>query len=67
MVKLRKQLPEFIKEIRIVDIANDDNDFDHQACGGTHLHNTSEIHGIEIFDLENKGKDRKRIYFKLKD
>ncbi|MEM4637858.1 MAG: alanyl-tRNA editing protein AlaXM [Candidatus Woesearchaeota archaeon] len=63
LVKLRKQLPENIKEIRIVDIG----DFDHQACGGTHLKNTSEIGTIEIYALENKGKERRRIYFKISD
>ncbi|MGV8150975.1 MAG: alanyl-tRNA editing protein AlaXM [Candidatus Woesearchaeota archaeon] len=62
LVKLRKQLSEEIKEIRIVDIG----DFDHQACGGTHLKNTGEIGEIEITSLENKGKDRRRIYFKIK-
>lgn len=63
LVKLRKQLSESIKEIRVVDIG----DFDHQACGGTHIKNTSEIGEIEIFNLENKGKDRRRIYFRIKD
>lgn len=62
LVKLRKQLPESIKEVRIVDIG----DFDHQACGGTHLRNTSEIGLIEITGLENKGKERRRIYFKIR-
>jgi misacylated tRNA(Ala) deacylase len=61
LVKLRKHLSEDIKEIRIVDIG----DFDHQACGGTHLKNTSEIGSIKIVNLENKGKDRRRIYFEL--
>lgn len=63
LVKLRMQLPESIREIRIVDIG----DFDHQACGGTHLKNTSEIGLIKIIALENKGKDRRRIYFQLVD
>lgn len=62
LVKLRKQLSESIKEIRIVDVG----DFDHQACGGTHLRNTAEIGLIEITDLENKGKERRRVYFKIK-
>ena len=62
LVKLRKQLPETIKDIRIVDIG----DFDHQACGGTHLKDTAEIGLIEITSLENKGKERRRIYFKIK-
>ena len=61
LVKLRKQLPESIQNIRVVDIG----DFDHQACGGTHLRNVSEIGKIEIYDLDNKGKERKRIYFRL--
>lgn len=62
LVKLRKQFPESITKIRIVDIG----DFDHQACGGTHVSSTSEIGEIEIYELENKGKDRRRIYFRLK-
>ncbi|HIH32535.1 TPA: alanyl-tRNA editing protein [Candidatus Woesearchaeota archaeon] len=62
LVKLRKQLPETISQIRIVDIG----DFDHQACNGTHVKDTGEIGLIEIFNLENKGKDRRRIYFRLK-
>lgn len=66
LVKLRMQLPEHIQDIRIVDICSDDFDFDHQACGGTHVSNTKEIGPIDIFELENKGKDRKRIYFSLK-
>jgi misacylated tRNA(Ala) deacylase len=63
LVKLRKQLPETITQIRIVDIEG----FDHQACGGTHLNNTSECGSIEIYDLENKGKERRRIYFRIRD
>jgi misacylated tRNA(Ala) deacylase len=61
LVKLRKILPESIQEIRIVEIEG----FDVQACGGTHIGNTSEIGKIKITNLENKGKDRKRIYFVL--
>ncbi len=61
LVKLRKAFPESITAIRIVDIG----DFDHQACGGTHLKNTREIGHIEIYELENKGKDRRRIYFRI--
>jgi misacylated tRNA(Ala) deacylase len=65
LVKLRKQLPETIQEIRVVDVASPEYDFDHQACGGTHLRNTSEIGRIEIYNLENKGKERRRIYFRI--
>ena len=65
LTKLRMQLPETITQFRIVDIFDSDADFDHQACGGTHIQNTQEIGSIKIFDLENKGRDRKRIYFRL--
>jgi len=63
LVRLQKGFPESIQEIRIVDIQG----FDVQACGGTHLHNTSEIKGIKIYDMENKGKGRKRVYFRILD
>jgi misacylated tRNA(Ala) deacylase len=62
LLKLRKAFDESIQEIRIVEIDN----FDIQACGGCHVHNTCEIGEVEIIDLENKGKDRRRIYFRIK-
>ncbi len=63
MVKLANVLPPEIKELRIVKIGN----IDEQADGGTHVKNTSEIGEIEFVKAENKGKDRRRVYFKLKD
>ena len=60
--KLAKAFDESITEIRIVEIGG----VDIQACGGCHVRNTSEIGSIEIFKLENKGKGRKRLYFRLK-
>ncbi|MCP3685639.1 MAG: alanyl-tRNA editing protein [bacterium] len=63
IVKLAMGLPESIKTIRVVDITN----FDKQACGGSHVKNTSEIKGIEIIGAENKGKSNRRIYFKLRE
>ena len=62
IVKLAKVLPPNIPELRIVSIG----DFDVQADGGTHINNTKECGQIEITDFENKGKDRKRVYFVLK-
>ncbi|MEM2121177.1 MAG: alanyl-tRNA editing protein AlaXM [Candidatus Woesearchaeota archaeon] len=62
LVKLQKMLPETIREVRIVKI----NDLDIQACGGTHVKNTSEIGSIELLSVENKGKNNRRIYFKIK-
>ena len=63
LVKLKKLLPETIKDIRVVTIEG----FDQQACAGAHIKNLSEIGQIEIINLENKGASRRRIYFKLKE
>jgi misacylated tRNA(Ala) deacylase len=60
--KLAKGFPDTIKVLRIVEIEN----FDQQACGGTHLKNTKEIGGIEITKTENKGANNRRLYFVLK-
>lgn len=50
-------------QVRVVSIVG----FDAQACGGTHLHNTSELGRLEIFKTENKGKINKRLYVRLLD
>lgn len=63
VLKLKNVLPPSIENIRIIDIAG----YDAQACGGTHVKNTSEIGTIEITKAENKGKNNRRVYFKLKD
>jgi misacylated tRNA(Ala) deacylase len=51
-----------IEEIRIVNIG----DFDIQADGGTHVNSTSEVGEIEFIKCDNKGKNNRRIYYKLK-
>jgi len=61
IVKLKMDLPE-MEEIRIIDIVG----FDAQACGGTHVRNTGEIGRIEVVKAENKGKNNRRIYFRLR-
>ncbi len=61
VVKLATVLPPQIATLRIVEIGN----VDIQADGGTHVKNSSEIGQIEITKLDNKGKDRRRIYFRL--
>ena len=60
IVKLKMDLPDR-EEIRVIDITG----YDSQACGGTHVKNTSEIGHIKIVKAENKGKNNRRIYFKL--
>lgn len=61
IVKLAAALPPQVEQLRIVEIG----DLDIQADGGTHVRNTSEVGQIEITKLENKGKERRRIYFRL--
>lgn len=61
--KLAKGLPEFIKDIRLVSIGN----FDIQADGGTHVKSTKEIGTLEFINAENKGKNNRRLYYKIKD
>lgn len=61
IVKLKKFLPEAIKEIRVVSIEG----IDQQACAGTHVSNTKEIGPIELINAENKGKNNRRINFIL--
>jgi len=61
MVKLAGALPPEVKELRIVKIG----DVDEQADGGVHVKNTSEIGKIVFLSAENKGKNNRRVYFRL--
>ena len=61
LMKLAKGLPEDVKEVRIVDI----DGFDKQPCGGTHVNNLSEVGKLEFIKAENRGKNNRRLYFKL--
>lgn len=56
-------IPSHVKEIRLVDISG----FDISACAGTHVKDVSEVGEIEILRAENKGAERRRIYFRLKE
>lgn len=62
VVKLKDAFPPGIKDIRVIKIP----DVDTQACGGTHIANTGDIPHIEIFKAENKGKNNRRVYFRLR-
>ena len=61
--KLTKGISEELKEVRIVNIG----DFDIQADGGTHVHSTSEIGKIEFIKCDNKGKNNRRVYYRLSE
>jgi misacylated tRNA(Ala) deacylase len=63
LTTLAKGFPPEIKEVRLVEIEN----FTIEGCGGTHLSSTGEIKGIKIVNLENKGKNNRRMYFELVD
>ena len=50
-------------KVRIVTMAG----FDAQACGGTHVHSTTEIGRARLVKFDNKGKDNKRFYWRLEE
>ena len=62
VVKLASRMPPQLKELRIVEIPG----VDIQADGGPHVKRTSEIGRIEVIDIVNKGRRKKRIYYTVK-
>lgn len=56
-------LPDFITEVRVVEIEG----LDTQADGGTHVRNTAEVGGIEITGTRSKGRINKRLEIALVD
>ena len=62
LMKLAKGIPPEVNEVRIVDIEG----FDKQPCGGTHVKNLKEVGKLEFLKAENRGKNNRRLYFKLK-
>ena len=62
LVRTLNVLPPVVDgKVRVVEMAG----FDAQACGGTHVHSTSEIGATRIEKFDNKGKDNKRLYWTL--
>ncbi|MGM5488189.1 MAG: alanyl-tRNA editing protein AlaXM [Nanobdellota archaeon] len=61
LFKLANKMPPDVKRMRIVSIG----DLDKQADGGTHVRSTKEIGRIEFVKASNKGKNNRRVYFKL--
>ena len=61
IVKMASAFPPDLPVLRIVEITG----VDKQADGGTHVRNLKEIGKIELIKTENKGKNNRRIYFKL--
>ena len=61
MVKMAEAFPPDLPVLRIVEIPG----VDRQADGGTHVRNLREVGSIELLRVENKGKNNKRVYFKV--
>ncbi len=61
VVKMAAAFPPNLLILRIVEIAG----VDKQTDGGTHVKNLREIVKIELIKTVNKGKNNRRIYFKL--
>lgn len=59
IIKLAEKTPPEVKELRIVEIP----EVDIQADGGPHVRNTKEIGEIILLKIENKGKNKKRVYY----
>ena len=53
--------PPNLPTLRIVEIEG----IDKQADGGTHVRNLNEVGQIELIKIQNKGKNNRRVYFKL--
>jgi misacylated tRNA(Ala) deacylase len=56
-------IPDFVTEIRVVDIKG----LDRQADGGTHVRSTLEVGRIEVMKTESKGKSNKRMRIRVVD
>lgn len=63
IVKMAGAFPPNLEMLRIVEIEG----VDAQADGGTHVRNLKEVGEIEFLKAENKGKNNRRVYFRLKD
>ncbi len=63
IVKMAAAFPPQLERLRIVEI----DGIDAQADGGTHVRNLKEVGKIEFLKAENKGKNNRRLYFKLAD
>jgi misacylated tRNA(Ala) deacylase len=56
-------IPEYVSEIRVVDIVG----LDRQADGGTHVRTTLEVGPVRVVKTESKGKANKRMRIELVD
>ncbi|MDQ1281535.1 MAG: Alanyl-tRNA editing protein [Thermoproteota archaeon] len=61
IIKMAEAFPPDIPNLRVVEIVG----VDRQADGGTHVKSLKEVGQIVLLKAENKGKQNRRVYFKL--
>ncbi|MBI4155053.1 alanyl-tRNA editing protein [Candidatus Woesearchaeota archaeon] len=61
LFKLKDKLPKDLEEYRITEVEG----VDIQADGGTHVNSLKEIGRLEFLKAENKGKNNRRVYFRV--
>lgn len=61
IIKMAGAFPPDIPVLRIVEVVG----VDKQADGGTHVKNLLEVGQVQLLQTENKGKNNRRIYFKV--
>ncbi len=54
-------IPDWVKEIRVIDIVG----LDRQADGGTHVASTLEVGQVEVVKTESKGRANKRMRIRI--
>ncbi len=58
---MTEALPPQVSKLRIVEIEG----IDRQADAGTHVRSLREVGQIEFLKAENKGKNNRRVYYRL--
>jgi Ser-tRNA(Ala) deacylase AlaX len=61
IVKMAEAFPPEVDRLRVVEIVG----VDKQADGGPHVRNLREVGQIEFLKAENKGRNNRRVYFRL--
>ncbi len=61
VIKMAEALPPQVSELRIVEIEG----VDKQADAGTHVRSLREVGQIEFLKAENKGRNNRRVYYRL--
>ncbi len=58
-------LPDSIRELRIVEVGDEDDPLDRTACAGTHVAATGALGAVQMTGRETKGSDEERVRFEL--